>query len=249
MLPSQKTLIDKAASDNGFDRRLEESHSWIRFKSSILPFEVWMSAIPSGNFFLAIASEELANTLPFTPSAPPFPPPAPFVFRFNTYEELYRGVRELFERALGLLPSLRSPRPEQSASPPQRTEGERSFVPRQGQDLFRNKLIEYWEGRCAVTGLDLVEVLRASHIKPWAHADDHERLDVYNGLLLAPHLDTLFDRGFLSFDEEGLAIISPLVSAEARSILGIDKPLKIRGKYTEEHKKYMAWHRANVFRP
>jgi putative restriction endonuclease len=73
---------------------------------------------------------------------------------------------------------------------------ERLLVHRVGQDVFRAGRIDYWEGRCAITGLGVVELLRASHIKPWAACDlDAERLDVLNGLLLAPHLDAAFDRG------------------------------------------------------
>lgn len=60
---------------------------------------------------------------------------------------------------------------------------------RVGQDIFRQGLMECWESRCAITGLAIPELLRASHIKPWADcATDAERLDVYNGLLLAPIL-------------------------------------------------------------
>ncbi|MDC0682621.1 HNH endonuclease signature motif containing protein [Sorangium atrum] len=50
-----------------------------------------------------------------------------------------------------------------------------------------------------MTGLAVPALLRASHIKPWADCEtDAERLDVYNGILLAPHLDAAFDRGFIT---------------------------------------------------
>lgn len=84
-----------------------------------------------------------------------------------------------------------------------------------GQDIFRQGLMEFWEGRCAITGLAVPELLRASHIKPWADcATDAERLDVYNGLLLAPHLDALFDQGFITIAADGRVVRSPaLVSS------------------------------------
>jgi putative restriction endonuclease len=83
---------------------------------------------------------------------------------------------------------------------PDTTEAERLIVQRVGQDLFRNALMDYWQGRCCVTGLAISALLRASHIKPWAKCDsDNERLDVFNGLLLAPHVDALFDGGFPSW--------------------------------------------------
>lgn len=80
---------------------------------------------------------------------------------------------------------------------PRITEAERLVVQRVGQDVFRAGLLDYWEGRCAVTGLGVREVLRASHIRPWADCEsesDTERLDVFNGLLLEARMDAVFDR-------------------------------------------------------
>ena len=75
---------------------------------------------------------------------------------------------------------------EQSRTLPEVTEALRLVVQRIGQDLFRAAVVDYWQGRCGVTGLDVVPLLRASHIKPWSKcATDEERLDVFNGLLLA----------------------------------------------------------------
>jgi putative restriction endonuclease len=60
--------------------------------------------------------------------------------------------------------------------------------------------MEYWGGRCPITGLEQPELLRASHIKPWADcATDAERLDVFNGLLLGAHIDAAFDSALISF--------------------------------------------------
>ncbi|MBK8265335.1 MAG: HNH endonuclease [Nannocystis sp.] len=91
---------------------------------------------------------------------------------------------------------------KQVAALPKSTEAERLVVQRVGQGLFRDGLLELWEGRCVVTGLAVPALLRASHIKPWADCEsDAERLDVHNGLLLAPHLDAAFDRGFITDDD------------------------------------------------
>ena len=76
------------------------------------------------------------------------------------------------------------------------TEVERMVRQRIGQQNFRQALMTYWGGACAVTGIDVSDVLRASHIKPWAEcATDAERLDVFNGFLLSANLDALFDKG------------------------------------------------------
>jgi len=75
--------------------------------------------------------------------------------------------------------------------------------------------------RCAITRLAVPELLRASHIKPWAACEtDAERLDVYNGLLLAPHLDAAFDQGFISVADSGDVIVSPALDVDARQVLG-----------------------------
>ena len=116
-----------------------------------------------------------------------------------------------------------------------------------GQDLFRRGLLEYWEGRCAVTGLAMPELLRASHIRPWAACDsDAERLDVFNGLLLVPQLDAAFDGGFVSVADDGAVIVSPVLNSEALHFLGLDRRMNIR--LDERHLRYLRYHRAVVFR-
>lgn len=96
---------------------------------------------------------------------------------------------------------------------PMSTEAERLVLQRVGQDLFRSALLDYWRGRCCVTGLAVPSLLRASHIKPWAKCvSDDERLDVSNGLLLAPHIDALFDVGA----DQGDLLVSKELSSAAR---------------------------------
>lgn len=134
-------------------------------------------------------------------------------------------------------------------NPPSSTEAVREVVQRIGQGIFRRTLIEYWGGRCAVTGLDVVEVLRASHIKPWSDCEsDAERLDVFNGLLLAPHLDALFDRGLVTFSDNGQLLRSPQLSDRQSSLLGIDGVEARADSLTDCHRKYLRWHRSKVFR-
>jgi putative restriction endonuclease len=129
------------------------------------------------------------------------------------------------------------------------TEKEAVVRQRVGQALFRDALLDYWGGRCAVTGLDVLELLRASHAKPWKSATDAERLDVHNGLLLAAHLDALFDQGFLTFDDSGEGRLSPQLNVPALQILGLsDRPVKL-ARVTPGHALYLAYHRAHVFRP
>ncbi|WP_404292148.1 HNH endonuclease [Microvirga sp. RSM25] len=133
-----------------------------------------------------------------------------------------------------------------SAEVDPQTETETVRAARLGQQKFRNDLLERWRGRCALTSLAMPELLRASHIKPWSNCTNKERLDPDNGLLLAVHIDGLFDRGFISFEETGAVMISPKLSDEARRTFGLVEPLRIAG-LTERNLHYLATHRAFHF--
>lgn len=124
------------------------------------------------------------------------------------------------------------------------TEFERLVHQRIGQQNFRQALMTYWGGACAVTGIEVAEVLRASHIKPWAEcATDAERLDVFNGFLLSANLDALFDRFLISFDEQGALLISSTLSQVDLLSLGIKLGMKLRW-IDALHQPYLAFHRA-----
>lgn len=116
---------------------------------------------------------------------------------------------------------------------------------RRGQGRFRLDLLQKWNGACAVSGLDCLSVLRASHIKPWADSNAIERLDSHNGLLLSANLDALFDKGLISFEDSGQMLISPQLSAAHLSVLGLPKPLRL---VHPEAIPYLDHHRRFVFR-
>lgn len=128
------------------------------------------------------------------------------------------------------------------------TEVERLVRQRVGQDVFREALLDYWGGACAVTGLALPDVLRASHAKPWADCgSDEERLDVFNGFLLVAQLDALFDRGLMTFADSGGLLVSSRLTAEHLALLHLNHELCLRW-VAPEHLPYLAWHREHVFR-
>jgi putative restriction endonuclease len=135
-----------------------------------------------------------------------------------------------------------------TATLPKSTEVERLVVQRIGQTLFRGALLDYWQGRCCVTGLAVPELLWASHTKPWAQCDsDEERLDVFNGLLLAPPLDALFDGSQITFDLECSMVVATIFPKDALAVLGLSGRLRVE-KLLPEHQKYLNFHRTNVFR-
>jgi hypothetical protein len=117
---------------------------------------------------------------------------------------------------------------------------------RLGQGKFRNDLLQLWNSRCAVTGCSIVEILRASHVKPWKPSTNRERLDPHNGLLLVAHLDALFDAGLISFDDQGSMLVSQRISQKDREELRLGG--RLRKTPWEELKKYLAYHRLRVAR-
>jgi predicted restriction endonuclease len=161
---------------------------------------------------------------------------------------LHRLVRRAFQLSRTLPDELLTQFAKKTSMMPRSTETERFVVQRIGQDIFRGGLLDYWDGRCAVTGLAVPELLRASHIKPWAKCDsDAERLDVFNGLLLGPTLDAAFDAGFITVADNSEIIVSPCLSPPDRNHLGLALPLRIT-RLAEGHRTYLAWHRQEEFR-
>jgi len=123
---------------------------------------------------------------------------------------------------------------------PNTTERSGLITSRVGQGYFRKQLIDKWEGKCAVSGCTITEILIASHIVPWSEANDIERLDVDNGILLSPSLDALFDKHLISFEDDGSIMIPPSISEE-KGLLGISDNMDL--KVSKGMKKYIARHR------
>jgi len=105
--------------------------------------------------------------------------------------------------------------------PPNETERKGLVTSRVGQGAYRKRIIHRWEYRCAVTGFDKLDILIASHIVPWADSNDNERLDVNNGLLLAPNYDALFDKHLISFENNGKIILSDAIELQAYKRIGL----------------------------
>lgn len=123
------------------------------------------------------------------------------------------------------------------------TERQSLVAARRGQGLFRQRVLQYWSGRCAATGCALSPLLVASHIKPWAQSSHTERLDGFNGLLLTPNLDRLFDRYLVSFTEDGTLLVSARLGVDDRQRLGVAQPLRIT-RLHRRHLPYLQAHRA-----
>lgn len=128
--------------------------------------------------------------------------------------------------------------------PEKRTEIETLIKARLGQGSFRQNVLEQYPS-CPLTGLDIQPLLIASHIKPWSVCNNNERLDPFNGLMLAPNIDALFDKGLITFDPDGTIKISPKIDLENQKRLGISSRMKL--KIRPKSKKYFEYHRNHVF--
>ncbi|WP_068985412.1 HNH endonuclease [Lysinibacillus xylanilyticus] len=125
------------------------------------------------------------------------------------------------------------------------TEAEAKVKIRKGQQKYKEVLTPLWNHQCALCGIDLPAMLRASHSKPWKDSTREERLDAYNGLLLCCNHDALYDKGYIAFDGSGKIHISERIDEAGYDKFGIHS--KMRVERYEENKKYFKWHKKYVF--
>jgi len=230
----------KAAWEHGFRLTLGERDGWAGFASTTVPGQIHLAATGAhGPWFLALDHEGVINELGLQQA--PMSGPALARYAFTTLGELYAALTHVY-RLSGSLPD--APLREfqtKVAGLSTTTETERLVVQRIGQDLFRARLLDYWQGRCPLTGISDPELLRASHIIPWSQCEtDAERLDVHNGLLLSALWDAAFDRALVSFGDAGEPLFSPTLSEQARAALQWQNPLPL----TARHRQRLAIHRA-----
>lgn len=116
---------------------------------------------------------------------------------------------------------------------------------RRGQGIFKAN-VRLVEDHCRVTGVTNIKHLRASHIKPWSVSSKEEKLDGFNGLLLSPHVDHLFDRGFISFKNSGDLLISKELNPIVLEQWAIANSANV-GIFKANQSKYLEFHRDAVF--
>lgn len=127
------------------------------------------------------------------------------------------------------------------------TSARRETEVRTKQRLFRERLIGVEKG-CRLTGIEDLRFLRASHIKPWADSTDNERVDGENGLLLAPHADLLFDRGWISFSSIGRLLVSEDLPSDVQVRLGLNWSESLEyGPFSQKQLSFLEFHREHVF--
>ena len=112
---------------------------------------------------------------------------------------------------------------------------------RVGQGWYRQEILERWKMKCSVTNCKIPKILISSHIIPWSKSNEKQRLDVGNGLLLTPNLDSLFDKHLITFSKVGDIIISKNFDNQDLIVLGINKDMKLRRVY-DDMIKYVSYH-------
>ncbi|OZA92180.1 MAG: restriction endonuclease [Azorhizobium sp. 39-67-5] len=236
---------EKAASQNGFRRVLGEEAGWAAFGSTTAEGKVHLGAAGGqGPWFLALDHVGVIAELGLP--AADMPGPGRVRLAFDSLGALYGILRRVYELTISLPDAPLREFETQVADLPRATEVERLVVQRIGQDIFRAGLMDYWQGCCPLTGISDPDLLRASHIIPWADCEsDAERLDVHNGLLLSALWDAAFDRALVTFDDEGRPEFAARLSEPARAELRWRSPISL----TDEHRRRLARHRTRVIVP
>lgn len=235
----------KAASQNGFRRVLGEEAGWAAFGSTTAHGTIYLAASgPQELWFLALDHPGIIQELNLPAAAISGPGRVRFVF--DSLGALYLLLRRVYALGVSLPDAPLHEFEWCTADLPRTTEAERLAVQRIGQEIFRDRLMDYWQCRCPLTGISDAPLLRASHIIPWADCEsDAERLDVHNGLLLSALWDAAFDRALVTFDDEGRPVFAASLSELARAELRWSSPISL----TDQHRCRLAHHRARVIIP
>lgn len=117
---------------------------------------------------------------------------------------------------------------------------------RDGQVKYRQGVFNQFQC-CPFTQIDDIRLLVASHIKPWAVCSKIEQTDLFNGFMLSPLYDKLFDKGYITFEDDGRLIISAWLSPDNRK--RIDFSYKVSDLHlTPQRRMYLDYHRKYVFK-
>ena len=233
----------KAAYDNGFRVQLGKQRGWIGYRSTTARGEVWIARDPVREMWLlALTHSGVVAELPLI-RAEVTNAPGPAVYFFSKLPGLYDALDRAYKLGVSLPDAPLEVFRKRTANLPSNTEAERLTVVRIGQNIFRDALLEYWNGRCPLTGITDAALLRASHIVSWVGCESDElRLDVHNGLLLSALWDCAFDSGLISFSDVGVVLRSHSLSEAAALALRIDSVPAIIG-LTDLHRQNLKRHR------
>jgi hypothetical protein len=238
-----RTEAQKAAWENGYRLERGISGSWLQYSSTSAPGSVWIAGCSgNGPWSLSLDHSGVAHEIGGA-SSPPSQGPGVLTLSFVTLPDLYTALDRIYKLSVSLPDAPLERFRKATAMLPRATEAERLVVQRIGQDIFRDALMDYWSERCPITGITEPALLRASHIVPWSECTDEERLNVHNGLLLSALWDAAFDRGLVSFADDGSVLANGKLGPNAREALGLSSVHKLNG-LRDQHCPNLLRHRA-----
>lgn len=128
----------------------------------------------------------------------------------------------------------------------------REVKTRVNQDFFRHMILVNYDNKCALSGVNIPELLVASHIIPWAE-NEKERLNPENGICLSSLYDSAFDKGLISFDDDYKMIVSSRLKKHTQDAYYQQFFVPYIGKTLDEaldympRKEFLEWHRDMLF--
>ena len=240
-----RSILEKAALDNGFSLDQGIVDGWLIWEAHAAPARLCLTVTESGygigsDHFGAMRDPDIRSSTLSTG------PPGFCAVQVESIGALDAAASTIWRLARSLpdapLHRYRARLQELASA----TEVERLRKERIGQDVFRDALMLFWDGACAVTGVRHPRLLRASHIVPWAECEtDAERLNVHNGLLLAAHLDAAFDAHLITFDADGQIRFGPQLSESDIAASGFRPEMRLRRTHPETELR-LARHRARA---
>ena len=251
LAPVTITRLEKAATDDGFDLDVERTADWLSFGSTQTSMRIWLTAIGESQFLAAMSRADVLDGLSGLGVAftNPVPSGAAGALSVSDVATLHRLLRRAFQLSRTLPDALLRVFQDETVNLPRATEAERSVVQRVGQDIFRRGLLEYWDGRCAITGLAVPELLRASHIKPWADCDSGhgaprrlQRPSCWR--LISMRRSTPASSRSQKTERCSSRACSLSTPGQSLDLIGF---WKVRGLH-RAHQRYLPSHRAKIFR-
>jgi hypothetical protein len=213
--------------------------AWLPFTSHTIPGTLYLAAIHVDGPWIVALSD--AAQLPVAPSDIAGPGSVRLIV--PTVSDLHGALDQIYHHARNAPPLLKVFE-ALTANLPRGTEAERIRIERIGQNIFRARLLQIWNNTCPLIGITDVALLRASHIIPWAACDsDAERLNPDNGVFLSALWDAAFDRGLVTFNDDGAPLFHQALSPAARAQL---VHTAVRA-LSAAHKTRMEFHRKNIF--
>lgn len=244
----ERTLILKAGYDHGWEVVVEESPELVVLASALHHAHARITAAPEGGRWLLTLppgpiSRELARVEPTHHLGGERFTAAQDADLGRLLDQTARLARTLPDEPCRRFAKAVAEELASATATTSATEVERLVRQRVGQNIYRESLMDYWGGACAVTGIAIPDLLRASHAQPWAECGtDAQRLNVFNGFLLCAHLDAMFDRHLMTFSESGEAIFAAAIPTTVRAALGLAGNLRLRW-IAPEHRAFLTIHR------